>query len=146
MRTPLVGCALLLSLVGCAKVPPPMECIVQNERSNNDETVSHDFPPEFRITISFNDPDRSSITVGDVFGAKETFKRTPSKFYESAKGPDGLSIEDENVYHYSVMRDAPTRYESWYQINMVSGQTYHEQKVGNKISRILFAHCIKAEF
>lgn len=136
---------LALSLTGCARVPPPLECVVQNEQSTNDETVSHRFPPDFRITISFNNPDRSSISVGNVFGAQETFKRTPSKFYENGKSPDGQSIEDQNVYHYSVIRDAPVKYESWYLINMVSGQLYHDEKVEDAVSRILYAHCVKAE-
>ena len=136
---------LTLSLTGCARVPPPLECVVQNEQSTNDETVSHNFPPGFRITISFNDPDRSSITVGNVFGAKEIFRRTPSKFYENGKGPDGQSIEDENVYHYSVIRDAPVKYESWYLINMVSGQMYHDEKVEDAVSKMIYAHCTKAE-
>ena len=136
---------LTLSLIGCARVPPPLECVVQNEQSTNDETVSHSFPPDFRIVISFNNPDRSSISVGNVFGSQETFKRTPSKFYENGISPDGQSIEDENVYHYSVIRHAPVKYESWYLINMVSGQLYHDEKVGDAVSEIIYAHCTKAE-
>lgn len=116
----------------------PLECVIQ-------KTSSHNFPPGFRITISFNDPDRSSITVADVFGAKANFKRTPSKFYENGISPDGQSLEDENVYHYSVIRDAPVKYESWYLINMVSGQLYHDEKVGDAVSKIIFAHSAKAQ-
>jgi hypothetical protein len=142
----MVALSIAVSLAGCSRAPPPaLECIVQGERAESASRVSHDFPQEFRLVIRFEDKERSSIVVGDVFGSQETLGRAPSKYYAGARAPDGTSVEDLNVLHYSKTRESPVSYESSYLLNIVSGQLYHEQLVAGEVKTALYAHCSRAE-
>lgn len=124
--------------------PEALECALQKSSGGDANEGSDDLPVDYRIIVMFGDRERSSITVGGVFGSHETLQRVPSRFYRESKGPDGESIEDMNVLHYERTRDTPVPYESRYQLNILSGQLYHERIVSGQVERLWYAHCGKA--